>query len=96
VIKLQHVSKSQMEGPWGITDEHGVIEVDEAVAGHPPDPRIEELSALINTEPRLDHYEIVRLTNEVVSLDRGSGLLAQDWKPFGTKAKAALKQEDDK
>jgi len=98
-VKVQHQSKSQMTIPGvGFTDEHGIIDVSDEVAGRPPDERLEGLMAA-HRDAQGDHVEQVRLREEFIGLDKGAGLLAQDtWKPYGTKAKAevASKQEGDK
>lgn len=95
-MKVQHVSKSKQTIPGvGETDEHGVIDVADELAGRPPAPRIAEALAELNVEPRLPHEEAVRLKDEIGKLDYGSGLLAQDsWRPFGKVAKEALKEDD--
>lgn len=95
-MRIQHQSKQKMEIPGiGETDDNGIIDVTDEQAGRPPDPRVDELMDAVNASD--DHFERLALKDEWVGLDKGSGLLAQEtWKPYGTKAKAALKQEDDK
>jgi hypothetical protein len=98
-VKIQHQSKTSWTIPGvGETDEHGVIDVPDDVAGTPPDPRVETLMVEHRAAVEANDHEGARqLKEEIIGLDKGSGLLAQAaWQPYGQKAKAAVKQEADK
>ncbi len=100
-MKIQHTSKTSWTIPGvGETDEHGIIDVSDEVAGRPPDARRDEVMVAHRAAVvAIDHEGARALMAELVGLDVGAGLLAQDtWKPYGTKAKAdvASKQEGDK
>lgn len=96
-MKIQPVTQTQFELPTLglVADERGVIDVPDDVAGTPPDPRLDELMAAHAVAvAAIDHEGARTLRDEITGLDKGTGLLAQAvWKPYGTKAKAAVKQE---
>lgn len=99
-MKIQHVTKTQFELPTLelITDEHGVVDVPDDVAGRPPDERLEQLMLDHRAAVEAHDHEGARaLKEEIVGVDPGSGLLAQAvWKPYGKAKPAAaanVKQE---
>ena len=96
-MKIRHTSGEQHTLPTLglVTDENGVIDIDPALAGRDPDPRLQscmdELRVAVDAR---DTEAEARLRTELDGLDRGEGLLAQDvWVPVKPKH---LPKEDTK